>query len=109
MSGHSARREKTQRLQVVGYGVYAGKPDGILHGVVGGRLCGVLVVWAGALSRYRDDFFRSVFSSLSTGAVENILKKHSEIQINRHSVVPNSLYSTRANPGYTLAIFLRSS
>jgi len=31
--------------------LYAGKSDGILYGVVGGGLCGLLVLWASSLSR----------------------------------------------------------
>jgi len=48
MPGHPARCEKTAGLQVARHSLHAGKSDGVLYGVVGGGLCGVLVVWAGS-------------------------------------------------------------
>jgi hypothetical protein len=45
VSGHLARREKTAKLQIAGYGLHPGKPDGFLHGVVGRGVCRVLVLW----------------------------------------------------------------
>ena len=43
---HTARREKTNRLQIIRHGLYTGKPYGLLHGVVRGRMCRLLELWS---------------------------------------------------------------